>query len=216
MTSAYWFVVACGIVALVYGAYATRSVLAASAGTPRMQEIAAAVQEGASAYLKRQYMAIAVVGAVIGVGLGVALGFAVSVGFFIGAILSGAVGYMGMNVSVRANVRTADAARSGGLAPALAIAFKSGAITGMLVVVVKLSGKHYHLLQIVIGRTVPGISIEERHIKHGKEVGGGSAAKYTEGSQLWIFGFQNTAEFGTHGLPRCPLCLKQCSGIQVS
>ncbi|MBI2586091.1 MAG: sodium/proton-translocating pyrophosphatase, partial [Rhodospirillales bacterium] len=102
MSNVYWLVIACGFLALLYGAYAVRSVLAAPAGTARMQEISAAVQEGANAYLNRQYKTIAVVGAVIGVLLGLRLGATVAIGYFIGAILSGAAGYIGMNVSVRA------------------------------------------------------------------------------------------------------------------
>ncbi len=137
---AYAIVLACGVLALIYGAYTSRSVLSAAAGTPRMQEIAAAVQEGARAYLNRQYSTIAMVGIVVGVILGVRLGLHVAVGYVIGATLSGVAGYIGMNVSVRANVRTAEAARSGGLAPALDVAFKSGAITGLLVVGLGLLG----------------------------------------------------------------------------
>ena len=140
MSQVSMLIVACGILALLYGVYAIRSVLAAPAGTERMQEIAAAVQEGASAYLNRQYTTIAIAGVVIGVGLGLLLGMTVAIGFFIGAILSGAAGYIGMNVSVRANVRTAEAARSSGLGAGLEIAFKSGAITGMLVAGLALLG----------------------------------------------------------------------------
>ncbi|MBI4183765.1 MAG: sodium-translocating pyrophosphatase [Proteobacteria bacterium] len=143
---AYLLVIAAGALALLYGAYAVRSVLSASAGTARMQEISAAVQEGARAYLNRQYSTIGMVGVVIGIVLGIVLGRWVALGFFIGAICSGAAGYVGMNVSVRANVRTADAARSGGLAPALAIAFKSGAVTGMLVVGLGLLGVSIYYL----------------------------------------------------------------------
>tara|TARA_B100000945_G_scaffold320700_1_gene331652 strand:- start:1751 stop:3739 length:1989 start_codon:yes stop_codon:yes gene_type:complete len=105
-----------------------------------MQEIAAAIQEGASAYLNRQYSTIAIAGIVIGVALGFLLNISVAIGFFIGAILSGVAGYIGMNVSVRANVRTAEAARSEGLGPGLSVAFKSGAVTGMLVAGLALLG----------------------------------------------------------------------------
>ncbi len=140
MSTAYTFIVACGALALIYGLYAIRSVLAFSTGTEKMQEIAAAIQEGANAYLNRQYTAIAVAGVVIGILLGFLLGIPVALGFFIGAILSGAAGYIGMNVSVRANVRTAEAARSSGLSSGLDVAFKSGAITGMLVAGLALLG----------------------------------------------------------------------------
>ncbi|MDA0306027.1 MAG: sodium-translocating pyrophosphatase [Proteobacteria bacterium] len=140
MSSVFLLVIPCGILAILYGAYAIRSVLAAPAGTDKMQEIAAAIQEGASAYLNRQYKAIAAAGAVIGVLLGVTLGLKVAIGYLIGAGLSALTGYIGMNVSVRANVRTTEAARSSGLAGGLDIAFKSGAVTGMLVVGLALLG----------------------------------------------------------------------------
>ncbi|MBT7360808.1 MAG: sodium-translocating pyrophosphatase, partial [Rhodospirillaceae bacterium] len=127
-----WFAIACGGLAVLYGIWAARSVLAASAGTERMQEISAAIQEGASAYLNRQYRAIGMVGIVIAVILFFLLGWTVALGFLIGAVLSGITGYIGMNISVRANVRTTEAARSS-LAEGLSVAFRSGAVTGMLV-----------------------------------------------------------------------------------
>jgi len=139
MDGIYWFAIGGGVVALLYGIYAIRSVLAASAGNEKMQEIAGAIQEGARAYLNRQYMTIGIVGVVIFVILLVLLGYKVGIGFAIGAILSAAAGYIGMYVSVRANVRTAEAARQG-IAPALGIAFRSGAVTGMLVVGLGLLG----------------------------------------------------------------------------
>jgi K(+)-stimulated pyrophosphate-energized sodium pump len=137
--AALWLIVLCGALAIVYAVWATRTVLAADAGSPRMQEIAAAVREGAQAYLKRQYTTIGLVGIVIFLILAYFLGWLVAFGFLIGAVLSGAAGFIGMNVSVRANVRTAQAAiRS--LADGLELAFKSGAITGLLVAGLALLG----------------------------------------------------------------------------
>jgi len=135
----YWLAIVSGALALVYSLWASRSVLAAPTGTDRMREIAAAIQEGAQAYLNKQYTAIVIVGVIVAIVLFVALSKLSALGFVIGAVLSGATGYVGMNVSVRANVRTAEAARNG-LAPALAIAAKSGAITGLLVVGLGLIG----------------------------------------------------------------------------
>src|SRR5947209_7792643 len=137
--TALWVIVLCGALSIVYAIWATTSVLKADAGNPRMQEIAAAVREGAQAYLKRQYTTIGMVGVVIFLILAYFLGSSVAVGFLIGAVLSGAAGFIGMNVSVRANVRTAQAA-IGSLANGLELAFKAGAITGLLVAGLALLG----------------------------------------------------------------------------
>ena len=133
-------VLACGVLAVLYGVYGIMRIVKMPAGNARMQEIAAAIQEGAGAYLNRQYTTIGAVGVVVAIILGATLGVAVAVGFIIGAVLSGIAGYVGMNVSVRANVRTAAAAMTGGLKPAHAVAFQAGAITGMLVVGLGLLG----------------------------------------------------------------------------
>ncbi|MBV8492066.1 MAG: sodium-translocating pyrophosphatase, partial [Alphaproteobacteria bacterium] len=148
MSLAYILVIACGVLALAYGFITSRVVLAADAGSARMQEISSAVQLGASAYLNRQYRAIAIVGVVILIILGVLLGLHVAIGYLIGAVLSGAAGYIGMNVSVRANVRTAQASRSG-LRAGLDLAFKAGAVTGLLVVGLGLlgAGAYYFILR---------------------------------------------------------------------
>src|SRR5215207_4493736 len=132
MTSTLWLIVLAGALSIVYGIVTTRGLLAADAGSARMQEISAAVREGAGAYLKRQYQTIAMVGVVIFVIAWLLLGAYSAIGFLIGAVLSGAAGFIGMNVSVRANVRVAQAATKS-LAGGLDLAFKSGAVTGLLV-----------------------------------------------------------------------------------
>ena len=153
MTGVLWFAIVCGLIALGYGVWAARWVLATDAGSERMREISAAVQEGANAYLNRQYTTIGGVGIVIFFIVSLLLGWRVGFGFLIGAVLSGATGYIGMNISVRANVRTAEGARVG-LARGLEIAFRAGTVTGMLVVglaLLAVSGYYTYLLSAGLG-----------------------------------------------------------------
>ena len=132
MTLMQIFILLCGLAALIYGLITSRQILSLSPGNEKMKEIAKAIQEGARAYLNRQYITISIVGLIIFVIIWILFGLSSALGFFIGAFFSGAAGYVGMNISVRSNVRTTQAASSS-LAEGLSVSFKAGAVTGMLV-----------------------------------------------------------------------------------
>jgi len=177
-------VMATGVIALLFGAYLIRSILSLSTGTAQMQAIAQAIQEGARAYLNRQYMVITIVGVVICVLLTSLLGRYTGIGFVIGAVLSGLAGYIGMNVSVRANVRTTEAARLG-LKQALDVSFKAGAITGLLVVglgILGVTGYYMYLLKAEVNirtllEALVGLSFGASLISIFARLGGGILQK---------------------------------------